>query len=175
MAKLLRLTFIFLNLVKSVKNRRCASSMFVQSLCEVWITLNENWCRYRVHQLGTLYGMQWQNDRVRNIEVYLMVKSILNRRWIFSSMFVQLLCKFWIMLNEIYCSYRLHKESNTKIFACCWWCRILIFFSYFSQLEWLCPTVTMLETNVVSYRLFYISVYRKLLHNIAMILDFSLE
>jgi hypothetical protein len=49
------------------------------------------------------------------------------------------------------------------------------FFSYFSQLEWLCPTVTMLETNVVSYRLFYISVYRKLLHNKAMILDFSLE
>jgi hypothetical protein len=44
------------------------------------------------------------------------------------------------------------------------------FFSYF-----ICPTVTMLETNVVSYRLFYISVYRKLLHNKAMILDFSLE
>ena len=43
---------------KSVQKRRCTSPICVQSLCKVWILLNEKWMMYLLYELGNLTNGQ---------------------------------------------------------------------------------------------------------------------
>jgi hypothetical protein len=45
--------------VKSAHNRRCTSSICIQTLCKVWIILIEHCWSFRLHHLGTVHYSQY--------------------------------------------------------------------------------------------------------------------
>ena len=104
-------------IVKSAHNRRCTSSICIQTLCKVWIILIEHCWSFRLHQLGY---RPWQivikkclSSAYRKY-MKKIFKSAHNRRCT-SSICIQTLCKVWIILIENCTSYRLHLVSTALL------------------------------------------------------------
>ena len=102
--------------IKHAQNRRCTSSICVQSFGKVWMKRNKNFWSYRLHKLGTPKVLR--TDKCLSSTPLKNEKKIMNcaqNRRCTSSICEQSLGKDWMKRNKNFWSYRLHKLGTPKV------------------------------------------------------------
>jgi hypothetical protein len=100
-------------IVKSAHNRRCTSSICIQTLCKVWIILIEHCWSFRLHQLGTVH--------IVFVDMHLLLWTVLTNVFLHVKLvifFITITCVIWNSKCSINIIQTLHSRCIVFIEKC---------------------------------------------------------